>query len=55
MGMLAFTDSLPETKTVLNEEPVSPKYKSRPQSILGECINYFHLQHFYHYQFYESH
>ncbi|XP_026744763.1 MICAL-like protein 1 isoform X1 [Trichoplusia ni] len=40
MGMLAFTDSLPETKTVLNEEPVSPKYKSRPQSIL-EKINMF--------------
>ncbi|XP_075969648.1 MICAL-like protein isoform X2 [Anticarsia gemmatalis] len=40
MGMLAFTDNLLETKTVSNEEPVSPKHKSRPQSILDK-INMF--------------
>uniref|UniRef100_A0A2A4J608 MICAL-like protein 1 n=1 Tax=Heliothis virescens TaxID=7102 RepID=A0A2A4J608_HELVI len=40
MGMLAFTDTSLETKSVSIEKPPTPKYKSRPQSIL-EKINMF--------------
>ncbi|KAH9630659.1 hypothetical protein HF086_003950 [Spodoptera exigua] len=40
MGMLAFTDTVNETKSVSNEEPVIPKNKPRPQSILDK-INMF--------------
>ncbi|XP_047020901.1 MICAL-like protein 1 isoform X1 [Helicoverpa zea] len=40
MGMLAFTDTPHETKSVSIEEPPTPKYKSRPQSILDK-INMF--------------
>ncbi|KAJ8725691.1 hypothetical protein PYW08_003874 [Mythimna loreyi] len=40
MGMLAFTDTEHETKSVSNEEPFTSQYKSRPQSILDK-INMF--------------
>lgn len=40
MGMLAFTDTVNETKSVSNEESVIPKNKPRPQSILDK-INMF--------------
>lgn len=37
IGMLAFDEDLSKTKSELhNEEPIIPKQKSRPQSILGE-------------------
>ena len=44
MGMLAFTDTAHQTQSVPKEEPVAPKYKSRPQSILGECLILFALK-----------
>lgn len=40
MGMLAFTDNLRQTQLISNVEPINPKYKSRPKSILDK-INMF--------------
>lgn len=38
MGMLAFSDDVPEAKPDPPplEEPISPKHRTRPQSILGK-------------------
>lgn len=36
MGMLAFSDDLAESQPeTQKEEPISPRHRSRPQSILG--------------------